>query len=90
MTAPKKVLLVDDNAINRESLRKVFTSLGHDVVEAHTGLEALEKASSLQPDLILMAVRLPELNGDEVTAKLKRNLHSPYPDSSQYWMEHGV
>jgi CheY-like chemotaxis protein len=73
-TAPKKVLIVDDNANNRESLREVFTNLGHDVVEAHTGSEALEKASSLQPDLIMMAVRLPGLNGDEVTAKLKRNL----------------
>jgi CheY-like chemotaxis protein len=73
-TAPKKVLIVDDNANNRESLREVFTTLGHDVVEAHTGSEALEKASSLQPDLIMMAVRLPGLNGDEVTAKLKRNL----------------
>ena|SRR5215472_18795964 len=72
--AAKKVLIVDDNAINRESLSEFFTSLGHDVVEAHTGVEALEKASSLQPDLIMMAVRLPGLNGDEVTAKLKRDL----------------
>jgi CheY-like chemotaxis protein len=73
-TASKKVLIVDDNANNRESLSEFFTSLGHDVAEANTGLEALEKASSLQPDLIMMAVRLPGLNGDEVTAKLKRNL----------------
>ena len=73
-TASKKVLIVDDNANNRESLSEFFTSLGHDVAEAHTGLEALEKASNLQPDLIMMAVRLPGLNGDEVTAKLKRNL----------------
>jgi CheY-like chemotaxis protein len=72
--AAKKVLIVDGNATNRESLSQFFTSLGHDVVEAHSGLEALEKAPTLQPDLIMMAVCLPGLNGDEVTAKLKRNM----------------
>jgi CheY-like chemotaxis protein len=74
MTARKKILIVDGSTTNRESLSEFFSSLGHDVVEAQTGLEALEKAPTLQPDLIMMAVRLPELNGDEVTAKLKRDI----------------
>jgi CheY-like chemotaxis protein len=74
MSTSKKILIVDGSSINRESLSEFFTSLGHDVAEAQTGLEALEKASTLQPDLIMMAVCLPGLNGDEVTVKLKRNI----------------
>ena len=74
MSTSKKILIVDGNPTSRESLSAFFRSLGHDVAEAHTGLEALEKASTLQPDLIMMAVCLPGLNGDEVTAKLKRNI----------------
>ena len=47
--------------------------LGHQVFEATTGPEAIEKASSIRPNLIMMDVRLPRMNGDEVTAKLKAN-----------------
>ena len=71
---PKTVLIVDSSVTNRESLTQFFTSLGHDAVEAHTGLEALEKSANIQPELIMMAVCLPGLNGDEVMAKLKRNV----------------
>ena len=74
MSISKKILIVDGNSTSRKSLSEFFSSLGYDVAEAHTGLEALEKASNLLPDLIMMAVCLPGLNGDEVTAKLKRNV----------------
>ena len=74
MSTSKKILIVDGNSTSRESLSEFFSSLGYDVAEARTGLEAIEKASTLQPDLIMMAVCLPGLNGDEVTAKLKRNI----------------
>ena len=47
--------------------------LGHQVIEATTGPAAIEKASSFHPNLIMMDVRLPGMNGDEVTAKLKSN-----------------
>jgi CheY-like chemotaxis protein len=70
----KKILVVDSNDAFRESLRKFITGLGHEVFEAATGPEAIEKASSLHPDLIMMDVRLPGMNGDEVTARLKRNM----------------
>jgi CheY-like chemotaxis protein len=70
----RKILIVDSNDAFRESLRAFMKGLGHEVVEAATGLEALDKASSVHPDLIMMDVRLPELNGDEVTAQLKRNM----------------
>ena len=70
----KKILIVDSNDAFRESLRKFITGLGHEVFEAATGQEALEKACTMHPDLIMMDVRLPEMNGDEVTARLKRNM----------------
>jgi CheY-like chemotaxis protein len=70
----KKILLVDSDETFRESLRKFITGLGHDVDEASNGLEAIAKVSSTRPDLIIMDVRLPGMNGDEVTKQLKRNL----------------
>src|SRR5262245_57261085 len=69
----KKILIVDSDNAFRESVRTFIKTLGHQVFEATTGLEALEKASSILPDLILMDVRLPGLNGDDVTARLKAN-----------------
>ena len=48
--------------------------LGYEVVEATTGLEVIDRASSLHPDLIMMDLRLPGMNGDEATARLKRNV----------------
>ena len=70
----KKILIVDSNDTFRESLRKFITGLGHEVFEAATGQEAIEKACSIHPDLIMMDVRLAGINGDEVTARLKRNM----------------
>jgi CheY-like chemotaxis protein len=70
----KKILIVDSNDAFRESLGVFIKGLGHEVFEAATGPEAIDRASGLHPDLILMDVRLPGLNGDEVTAQLKRNM----------------
>jgi two-component system cell cycle response regulator DivK len=55
------------------SLRASIQRLGHEVFEASTGPDSIDKASSVRPDLIMMEVRLPEMNGDEVTVRLKRN-----------------
>lgn len=68
-----KVLIVDSNDTIRGSLMASLKGLGHQVFEAATGPEALEIANRLQPNLIMMEVRLPGMNGDEVTAKLKSN-----------------
>ena len=69
----KKILVVDSNDTFRESLRTFISRLGYEVFEATTGQEAIDRACSIHPDLILMDVRLPGMNGDEVTARLKRN-----------------
>ena len=74
MRTTAKILIVDSNEEFRESLREFFTGLGHEVFEAATGPEGLDKAFSIHPDLIMMDIRLPGLNGDEVTVQLKRNM----------------
>lgn len=71
--ATKKILIVDSNEDFRESLRVFIKGLGHEVFEGSTGLEAIDKASNIHPDLIMMDIRLPGINADEVTARLKAN-----------------
>jgi len=70
----KKILIVDGDDAFRESLRTFIKGLGHEVIEAATGPEAIDKVSGVHPDLIIMDVRLPGMNGDEVTRQLKKNL----------------
>jgi two-component system cell cycle response regulator DivK len=70
----KKILIADNDETFRESLRAFIKGLGHEVVEATTGPEAIDTASSVRPDLIMMDLRLPGMNGDEATARLKANM----------------
>src|SRR5262245_3547425 len=70
----KKILIADENDACRQSLGVSIKSLGYEVVEAATGPEAIDKASSMHPDLIMMELRLPGMNGDEATASIKKNL----------------
>jgi len=71
--AGKKILIADESDTFRESLKIFLKGLGYEVFEAATGPEAIDKASSVQPNLIMMDVRLPGMNGDEATARLKAN-----------------
>lgn len=68
----KKILIVDENAANRESLGAFIKGLGYQVFEAATGQDAIDKASNLHPNLIMMDLQLPGMNGDEATLHLKR------------------
>ena len=70
----KTILIADSDDAFRESLRAFIQNMGHEVFEAVTGQEAIEKACSIHPNLIMMDVRLPGINGDEVTVRLKRNM----------------
>ena len=68
-----RILLVDDHALVREGLRALLTSDAETEVigEASTGREALELARNLDPDVILMDVGMPDLNGFEATRQMK-------------------
>jgi CheY-like chemotaxis protein len=70
----KKILIVDNNHAWRDTLGGFIKGLGHEVLEANTGREAIDRAASLHPDLIMMDLSLPEMNGDEATVRLKRNV----------------
>ena len=66
-----KILLVEDNEMNRDMLSRRLQRQGHDVNEAVNGKEALEKITTVLPDLILMDLSLPEMDGWEATRRLK-------------------
>jgi CheY-like chemotaxis protein len=69
----KKILLVEDNNDVRELLALFMKRLGYQVFEAATGVEAIDLAATVQPDLIMMDIRMPEMNGAEATTSLKAN-----------------
>jgi len=66
-----KVLVVDDELELRESLADLVQGFGHEVTTASNGKEALEKVTSQHFDLILLDVRMPEMNGIEVLKNVK-------------------
>ncbi len=66
-----KILLVDDNDLNRDMLSRRLERRGFAVVVAMDGVEGLRKAKSEAPDLILMDMSLPVLDGWEATRQLK-------------------
>jgi CheY-like chemotaxis protein len=66
-----KILLVEDNEMNRDMLSRRLLKKGFDLVMAVDGEQALEMASAEAPDLILMDISLPGLDGWEATRRLK-------------------
>ena len=66
-----KILLVEDNEMNRDMLSRRLVRKGYDVVMAVDGQQAVDAASSQSPDLILMDMSLPIIDGWEVTRRIK-------------------
>jgi len=69
----KTVLVVEDKASLTQMLQFLFLSKGLSVQIAFNGKEALEKASSIVPNLILLDIMMPEMDGFEVLEKLKKD-----------------
>lgn len=67
------ILYVEDNFENKLFVRRVIESMGHEMLEAETGLESLELAVERTPDLILMDVNIPGMDGLETTTRMKQN-----------------
>ena len=63
-------LIVDDSELNRKLERDLLRSAGFETLESATGAEALRLASEREPDVILMDLRLPDIDGAEVTRRL--------------------
>jgi len=72
-----KILIVDDERPIRRFLRASLISHGHEVHEAETGIEALEQAARVKPDLIILDLGLPDMDGVEVTRKLREWTTTP-------------
>ena len=68
----KRILYIEDNPENRLLMRRVLMAEGYTVEEASDGNSGLQKASESPPDLILLDINLPEIDGYEVTARLKQ------------------
>jgi two-component system, cell cycle response regulator DivK len=68
-----KILLVEDNEMNRDMLSRRLIRRGHEITIAVDGRAALERAVSDMPELILMDLSLPEIDGWEATRRLKAN-----------------
>ena len=66
-----KILVVDDVPVNVQLLTTYLTSVGYEVVTARDGHEALAQVAAARPDLILLDVMMPKLNGFEVCERLK-------------------
>ena len=71
--ASPTILVVEDNQDNRELIVKALSVNGYNVLEAVDGEEAIEKAKTEKPDLILMDLFIPKIDGYEVTRILKGN-----------------
>lgn len=68
-----KILYVEDNPQNMRLVRKILMAAGYEVIEATNGLSGVATAEREKPDLILMDVNLPDINGLEATSRLKAN-----------------
>jgi two-component system cell cycle response regulator DivK len=67
----KRILYVEDNFENRLFVRRVLESMGLEMIEAHDGLQGIDAAQTEQPDLILMDVGLPGIDGLETTTRMR-------------------
>lgn len=69
----KKILVAEDNAVNRELLRELLEARGYDVMEACDGKEALDLIAKAQPDILLLDIGMPVMNGYAVVRVLRQN-----------------
>ncbi len=78
MRNPARILVVDDVADNVEILRMRLESMGYEVVVAEDGEQALERVRETLPDLILLEIMMPKIDGLEVARRLKADTSLPF------------
>ncbi|MDE0683519.1 response regulator [Candidatus Poribacteria bacterium] len=71
---PKRILVIEDQELNRKVVRIVLQSRGYTVVEATDAVEALASLEDAIPQLILMDIALPGQSGEDLTKRIKANL----------------
>jgi two-component system cell cycle response regulator DivK len=70
----KLILCIEDNIDNMTLVKRVLEIEGYEVISAASGHEGVEKALTLLPDLVITDINLPDIDGYEVTHKLKKNI----------------
>src|SRR4051794_29731553 len=78
MREPARILIVDDNDTNRDILKRRLAIHGYDLIEAADGEQAMSATREYQPDLILLDVMMPKLDGFEVCRRLKSDASLPF------------
>jgi len=69
----KTILVIEDQEDNRRIMHDLFTSKGYEVIEAVNGIDGVTVAETYHPDLILLDIQLPGIDGYEVTRRIKAN-----------------
>ena len=69
----EKILIVEDNPVHMRLIEMTLRAKNYDLLKATSGEEALEIAVRSKPDLVIMDIHLPKMNGFEVTRKLREN-----------------
>lgn len=99
--AGMRVLIVDDHPVNLELCRIIISSRGMQVIEASSGEQAVALAQSEKPDLILMDIHMPGMNGMQATQIIRQQEHGKhipiiavtadaYPEKQRQFLAHGM
>jgi len=75
-STPQRILIADDNADSAESMGMLLRLMGNDVRIAADGLEAVEQAATFQPDIVLMDIGMPRLDGYEAARRIRKQAWS--------------
>lgn len=75
MNDPMRILYIEDTFDNQVLVRRILTAEGYEVLVANNGIEGLAIVEKEAPDLILMDINMPELDGYTVTSKIKAKKH---------------
>ena len=73
----RRILVVEDNPLNLKLVREVLSFAGYDVIEAKSGEEGLRAAKETPPDLVLMDLQLPGIDGTETLHRLRKDTLGP-------------